>query len=742
MSLDNAQEELSTKAASTGFQLVWGVISKLSKKGWDRATLTHVMRRYAEQYVLRHGSIKVLGMNSPIPLLTIYTAVKVVPPWRDAYRDLDGLKDSLKNRELAYTPNGKGEPGMLVANRECRLNVLGAPGAGKSTFLKRVGLEALLPRTGWENSSNIAGCSTPVVGDYTPECFPVYIELRRFKHEPIDIHRALVQEFDACGLPEANAFITICLSEGRLLLLFDGVDEVPTDKLDSVIQHVTDFADKHTNNRFITSCRTAFYKTFFRKFVDVELTAFDDRQIERFVSGWFGSNLDRENRSAETFISLLFSKEHRATLELARTPLLLTFLCLVYDASQKFPVNRSSLYRRALMILMERWAAEKRVHNSPISAELHTELEMELLSEIAAKAYAKDQILFSQKELVDQITNFMRETLNAPRTLDAKRLLEAIEVQQGLFVERAADAYSFSHLTVQEYLTAEYFHTPGKTAQLVEEYLFDQKWREVFLLSAGMPGADELLFSMLKECDLFIAEMPRVLRCVQWVGKIVPVTGRVLEDAVLRIFILSLPLRFKRLEFHQERVESLADDLITALNPDFFRTGKVPTKWGIKSAQKWLQYIGPSLSLPCTVETIIENLRRLSPSRPLDQMAPGSRHAFKREVSKVVYQGFGLDEDLQNLSRVRAIELQTLFYGYKLIVDCKNAALRLSSAKWEEACKRIGTIDPIALRGQKRERPRKFMSTARKHPNSWAATLRQASTKPVREQWSQISEGS
>ena len=73
------------------------------------------------------------------------------------------------------------------------------------------------------------------------------------------------------GLPESSAFVTLCLSEGRLLLLLDGLDEVPTDKLDAAIQGISDFADKYEKNRFITSCRTAFYKTFFRRFVDVEL---------------------------------------------------------------------------------------------------------------------------------------------------------------------------------------------------------------------------------------------------------------------------------------------------------------------------------------------------------------------------------------------------------------------------------------------------------------------------------------
>jgi predicted NACHT family NTPase len=56
---------------------------------------------------------------------------------------------------------------------------------------------------------------------------------------------------------------------------------------------------------------------------------------------------------------MLKDPKHQATRELARTPLLATFLCLVYDDRQKLPTNRAELYGDALRILLERWAASK-----------------------------------------------------------------------------------------------------------------------------------------------------------------------------------------------------------------------------------------------------------------------------------------------------------------------------------------------------------------------------------------------
>ncbi|MGV2388855.1 MAG UNVERIFIED_CONTAM: hypothetical protein LVR29_12975 [Microcystis novacekii LVE1205-3] len=56
-------------------------------------------------------------------------------------------------------------------------------------------------------------------------------------------------------------------------------------------------------------------------------------------------------------------EEYKSAKELAHTPLLLTFLCLVYDENQSFPTNRSRLYQDALRILLEKWSAEKRLPN-------------------------------------------------------------------------------------------------------------------------------------------------------------------------------------------------------------------------------------------------------------------------------------------------------------------------------------------------------------------------------------------
>jgi predicted NACHT family NTPase len=125
--------------------------------------------------------------------------------------------------------------------------VLGGPGIGKSTFLRKIGLETLKKE-----------------GQIQRDCIPVLIELKELRDETIDLKQKIAAEFEICGFPEATAFTDASLQQGKLLLLLDGLDEVPTNNLNRVIEHIEDFVDAHDQNAFVSSCRIAAYRAITR----------------------------------------------------------------------------------------------------------------------------------------------------------------------------------------------------------------------------------------------------------------------------------------------------------------------------------------------------------------------------------------------------------------------------------------------------------------------------------------------
>lgn len=114
----------------------------------------------------------------------------------------------------------------------------------------------------------------------------------------------------------------------------------------------------------------------------------------------------------------------------------------------------------------------------------------------------------------------MSGNLNAPKNLDSEAILNAIEVQQGILVERAEDTYSFSHLTLQEYLAAQYLVDNQVPEEILQRYITNSRWREVLSLMPGlMPGkskTDNFLLSIEKEAQTCL-ELKGLSWLITWV---------------------------------------------------------------------------------------------------------------------------------------------------------------------------------------------------------------------------------
>ena len=468
-----------------------------------KSKISNACHQYDKSYRERHGQVKVfcVGMREPIPLDHVYVAVQFLDQHAvSRYNSPEEAEQAFRERDSGSLDSVSDErqDGIQIANSKQYLMLLGGPGVGKSTFLRKVGLEALKGKN----------------GHFEHECIPVFLELKRFTEDQIDIETLIVDEFETCGFPHPEEMMQTALKSGKLLILFDGLDEVPRSNVNNVISKIGDFVDRYSHNRFIASCRVAAYKGGFTRFTEVEMADFDDLQIEKYIKSWFDSTtdpnlhrLDEQMETADRCWETLNTGEHSATKELARNPLLLTLLCMVYDRSQNLPRNRAALYEKALDVFLEEWAAEKRVHRGA-SMNLYLDIadEKRMLSEIAAKNFEENRFFFSKGELITQIWEFGEGNANTPETFNARKILDTILIDQGLFVERVRDSYSFSHLTFQEYLTANYIIRDTRSIRgLAKKHLHNEQWCEVFLLTSGlMHKADDLLETMEAEAAKLI----------------------------------------------------------------------------------------------------------------------------------------------------------------------------------------------------------------------------------------------
>jgi hypothetical protein len=685
-------------------------------------TLEEQIARASEQYIQnyadRHGILKVLGMREPVPLESVYTTVQFLNQ-----ADIRWF-ESIDNMEKAFRQAGKRgfqqkdttkQDGLAVANEKQYLMVLGGPGAGKSTFLRKMGLEALKGEA----------------GGYAHECIPVLLELKNFTSNKIQLTKAIAHEFEICNLPSPAETTQKLLEAGKLLILLDGLDEVPTRNTDEVISQIQNFVDQYDKNRFIVSCRMAAYRHNFRRFTDVAMADFDASQMQQFIHNWFYSETDQKAGTAQRCWDLLQKPENASARELGHTPLLLTLLCLVYDRSQNFPSNRSGLYCKALRVLLEEWAAEKRIMREQIYQGMNTELEEILLSEIAYNGFEADRLFFTQREIVTQIKIFLTNNLNAPRHLDGEAVLNAIAIQQGILVERAEDVFSFSHLTLQEYLTAQFIDDHHQVPALVARHLTDERWQEVFLLVAGLMrhGADELLARMERKTRKFI-DTPRLQGLLEWADLITADTGGSLQPAAKRATALFLALnRDRALDLVRILNANLASALDLVRTLDLLRSPAAISVIDLSRAVNLARRLDPA-TVPARAQArnrmiannpsrsvakaviealvgqfeknrvfinvnfnvLIERLRVLRSEAPTASQSDTTMQALNDRMSRVWLNALRLDPELVNLTEQELKALENYLYANWLMVRCKQAAVRVTPATW-------GAIEARMLQG-------------------------------------------
>lgn len=452
----------------------------LRGKEKERDFLGIAARRYATHLKERHSLVRVLGMDRPVNLKDIYVNVNILNKITERQRvSLSALEQFFDRDERAFGLRQETKSGQEVAGSLDKFIVLGKPGAGKTTFLKHLIFETLN-------------------GSTRQHRIPVFISLKDFSETTTDLFKFIVSQFDICHFSDAAPFLTRALERGHCQLLLNGLDEVDSGMQDVTIREIVRLSEKYGKNQFVISCRVAAYNHWFEAYTDVEMADFGHRQIKQFVNNWFS----KEPRLADQCWSEI--SRDPAIRELATVPLLLTLLCLSFEATLDFPKNRSELYKEALDALLKKWDSSRRIKRSSIYKNLSLKRKESMFARIAAKTFQDGKYFIPQRNLEKQIADFVRNLPEANEQSlepDCEGILRAVEAHHAILVQRAKGIYSFSHLTFQEYYTAHYIveHAAEGTLDGLVESMLEERWREVFLLTSGMLDNVDGLFTKMQD---------------------------------------------------------------------------------------------------------------------------------------------------------------------------------------------------------------------------------------------------
>jgi len=537
-------------------------------------------------------TLRILDVEQEIEIDDLYIDVNVleeIPSYK--HKKFPELLEGLNPEEINRIGFGRHQerlPGLKAVEKYRKLMILGQPGSGKTTFLQHIAIEC--------NQSS-----------FQAKCVPIFIRLREFTENAKDVgdfslFNYISYEFSCCHIAEPEQTITKLLHDGRALILLDGLDEVPEQDREELLKQIRKFVRDYFSNQLIITCRIAEGQSRFKNFTNVEIADFTPEQIEKFAKKWFVSLAQKSNRDEEEGFhkaTKLMEKldENERILELAVTPLLLTFICLVFQHGDELLAKRSELYEKGMNILLNKWDRDRGIKRDEVYHNLSPYHKIKLLSHVASATFEKSPYyLFEQRTVQGYIADYLGALPDAAPDSeqlfhDSEAVLQAIGAQHGLLTAQAQGIYSFSHRTFQEYFMATEIVLSSNPQALGNwvSHITEKRWHEVFLLVSEMFHLsripDKLLCLMKQQIDIFLASEEKLQEFLRWVSQKSSSAQVPYKPAALRAFYLANELAsavdlnwemsfaklLNNIDFYPDRELHISRRLAYALDRTLFR---------------------------------------------------------------------------------------------------------------------------------------------------------------------------
>lgn len=511
---DSIIEWLQKKAKEKG--------QKIAQSAWQQFQWQRAEQQYKEKLIKLYGTTRILGNPEPTELTGIFTDLYILTkPLATRRYSIDQLHEIDNEKLHGKEIDRRNGVEIVKQTNSHRLFILGKPGAGKTTFLKYINLQAV--------QGHIAKT-------------PIFITLREWMDTNKDLMAYIAEQFAICNFPEADSFIDYLLEKGLAIVLFDGLDEVYQQHNPRIINELKHFCRLYDQTQCLITCRVAATDYSFENFNYVEVADFTPDQISVFVSKWFKSEPKKSNQ----FLLDLAQQQHRGLYELASSPLLLGMLCLAFADPMAFPSRRAELYEDAIDALLRKWDSSRSIKRDEIYHNLTHRLKKQMFAAIAYRTFTNNQYLLPEKVLSDYLERCLKRLpTTEAQAPEGDILLKAIEAQHGIFVERAQKIHSFAHLTFQEYFAAS-FIAPNPTYQTeLLQHITDPRWREVITLTVSLLNDGDDFFRSFAFAIAEIAKTDaQLVDLLQWADT---KTKQVIEPykySTIRIFYIILALAF------------------------------------------------------------------------------------------------------------------------------------------------------------------------------------------------------
>ncbi|MBD2175355.1 NACHT domain-containing protein [Pseudanabaena sp. FACHB-1998] len=480
--------------------------------------LVNLLRQNLSEPLIRQcDRLRIIDVNYPLKLSDLYVDINVFSDLSSSqYLDFNEIFANVSPEQYDRFYLEKLYPQTITVTQALEENqkilLVGRLGSGKTTLLKYWAFSCI--------SANILANYLPIFLSLPSLYSSHHFSEINSPNYVWDLIKSQIRNYGLASELADEKILAQLLQDGRLLLLWDGLDEIPEIHRAAIAQQLQNFSDRYPQNRLVIATRNPVYGHLLESFQVLEMAPFKDAQIAAFATKWFQKTCPQKPKKIDKFQQLL--NTNQPLTEVASNPLFLTYLCNFFNSYEYLKPN---FYQEILNLLLTKWEQTKCLSPNHDQAEhrLSNAQKQDLLSYIAIVALDRHGYVWQNNELEDDFQDCIRASRSLGNlTIDRDHLFQTLKWQHSLLVECSKGVHCLTHTTLHDYLAA--YRIANSNPNAAQKYLLERmylkRWHGVIVMTVSISRqADRVLQQMKRKIDELVVKDPHLQSFLTWVNQ-------------------------------------------------------------------------------------------------------------------------------------------------------------------------------------------------------------------------------